>query len=135
MFTLRKDLQSNLNIDDQVMKCSNQNSMVLKNSQSEEKKIEKFHNILNKASIDLTELSKLSWSGIPVNYRPIVWRLLSGCLPVNLDKRESVLQRKRLDYFDFVKQYFYGNRDKTYQEIYHQVSFFMDFLGNLINDN
>ncbi|XP_062347577.1 TBC1 domain family member 22A isoform X3 [Cinclus cinclus] len=72
-------------------------------------------------SSSLDELRKLSWSGIPKRVRPIAWKLLSGYLPANVDRRESTLQRKRKEYFAFVEQYYDSRNDENHQDTYRQI--------------
>uniref|UniRef100_A0A665WVB3 TBC1 domain family, member 22a n=1 Tax=Echeneis naucrates TaxID=173247 RepID=A0A665WVB3_ECHNA len=67
------------------------------------------------------ELRKLSWSGIPRQVRPITWKLLSGYLPANAERRESVLQRKRQEYFGFIQQYYDSRNDEHHQDTYRQI--------------
>uniref|UniRef100_A0A669FAM0 TBC1 domain family, member 22a n=1 Tax=Oreochromis niloticus TaxID=8128 RepID=A0A669FAM0_ORENI len=67
------------------------------------------------------ELRKLSWSGIPRQVRPIAWKLLSGYLPANAERRESVLQRKRQEYFGFIQQYYDSRNDEHHQDTYRQI--------------
>ncbi|XP_071054579.1 TBC1 domain family member 22B isoform X2 [Onthophagus taurus] len=85
-----------------------------------ESKLERFE-VLLAGSPSLSELCQLSWSGIPLKVRAITWRLLSGYLPVNLERRQDVLDRKRKDYWSFVKQYYDTERDESYQDTYHQI--------------
>lgn len=55
--------------------------------------------------------------------RPVTWRLLSGYLPTSLERRNPVLERKRIDYQTLVKQYFHvDNRDESQQDTFRQVS-------------
>jgi len=75
---------------------------------------------LDAESADLDALRKLSWSGIPMQVRSTAWQLLSAYLPANKDRRQSVLTRKRNEYFNFVKQY-YDQRSTIHQETYHQI--------------
>uniref|UniRef100_A0A673CFN9 TBC1 domain family, member 22a n=1 Tax=Sphaeramia orbicularis TaxID=375764 RepID=A0A673CFN9_9TELE len=63
----------------------------------------------------------LSWSGIPRQVRPITWKLLSGYLPANAERRESVLQRKRQEYFGFIQQYYDSRNDEHHQDTYRQI--------------
>ena len=83
--------------------------------------------LLSDARLKLGELRQLSWSGVSPGVRcgggawrsgwgsrmrahggaarsPAVWRVLSGYLPVNVDRRSSVLERKRAEYRAFVEQ-------------------------------
>jgi TBC1 domain family member 2 len=87
-----------------------------------ETKLEKFRIVLDAPLLNLKELKELSWSGVPKKLRPISWRLLSGYLPSSLERRNSVLERKRIDYQKLVQQYFYvESRDEAQQDTYHQV--------------
>uniref|UniRef100_A0A673YZD5 TBC1 domain family member 22B n=1 Tax=Salmo trutta TaxID=8032 RepID=A0A673YZD5_SALTR len=70
---------------------------------------------------DTEELRKHSWSGIPREVRPITWRLLSGYLPVNMERRDLVLKRKRDEYFGFIEQYYHSRTDETYKDTYRQI--------------
>lgn len=62
----------------------------------------KFKSLLELANVDLEQLRKLSWSGIPEEIRPTVWKLLMSYLPANLDRREATLSRKRKEYEEFI---------------------------------
>lgn len=73
-------------------------------------------------SPSLQDLCKLSWSGIPVKVRAITWRLLSGYLPINLERRNGVLERKRQDYWTLVDKYYYTDHDETNRDIQHQIN-------------
>ncbi|XP_065166315.1 TBC1 domain family member 22B isoform X2 [Atheta coriaria] len=84
-----------------------------------EKRCEKFDALLA-GSPTLGELCDLSWSGIPFRLRPKVWKLLLGYLPMNTERRDDVLERKRQDYWAKVKQHYESERDQ-YQDTYHQI--------------
>jgi len=77
-----------------------------KNTEYTIHKISQFEELLTTPNIDLIKLRKLSWSGIPKKYRPMVWQLLMGYLPRNQDRREVTLQRKRKDFADTANQAF-----------------------------
>ncbi len=87
--------------------CENKNV-----NESETQKVRKsyretrFEVILTCDVVDLEVLKKLSWNGIPPNHRPMVWRLLTGCMPANKDRREMTLKRKRGEYRDALGQGF-----------------------------
>lgn len=80
-------------------------SIAAKNDEYESK-LEKYKTILEAPLLNLKALKELCWSGIPRKMRGVTWRLLSGHLPTSLERRESVLQRKRADYQKLVEQYF-----------------------------
>ena len=73
--------------------------------------------------MNLDELKKLAWTGIPSskylsnqitlllytgnpNLRAEVWRFLSDYIPVDQELREDTLKRKRSEYGNLVKHYF-----------------------------
>ncbi|KAF3859511.1 hypothetical protein F7725_021910 [Dissostichus mawsoni] len=90
-------------------------------TEREASRLDKFKQLLAGPNTDLEELRKLSWSGIPRQVRPITWKLLSGYLPVNAERRESVLQRKRQEYFGFIQQYYDSRNDEHHQDTYRQI--------------
>ncbi|XP_043569642.1 TBC1 domain family member 22A isoform X2 [Chiloscyllium plagiosum] len=85
-------------------------------------RLEKFRQLLAGPNTDLEELRKCSWSGIPRQVRPITWKLLSGYLPANAERRESTLQRKRAEYFAFIEQYYDSRNDEHHQDTYRQIA-------------
>ncbi|KAL6120178.1 tbc1d22b [Pungitius sinensis] len=87
----------------------------------EKNRLDKFKQLLASPNTDLEELRKHSWSGIPREVRPITWRLLSGYLPANKERRELVLRRKREEYFGFIEQYYHSRTDEHYKDTYRQI--------------
>uniref|UniRef100_A0A671U4R0 TBC1 domain family member 22B n=1 Tax=Sparus aurata TaxID=8175 RepID=A0A671U4R0_SPAAU len=87
----------------------------------EKSRLDKFKQLLASSNTDLEELRKHSWSGIPREVRPITWRLLSGYLPANEERRELVLRRKREEYFGFIEQYYHSRTDDHYKDTYRQI--------------
>ncbi|KAM6976981.1 TBC1 domain family member 22B [Aplochiton taeniatus] len=87
----------------------------------EKSRLDKFKQLLASPNTDLDELRKQSWSGIPREVRPITWRLLSGYLPANMERRELVLRRKRDEYFGFIEQYYHSRTDEHYKDTYRQI--------------
>ncbi|OQS00144.1 hypothetical protein THRCLA_06192 [Thraustotheca clavata] len=78
----------------------------------------------DKESVDLEKLRELSWGGVPVEFRPLVWKLLLSYVPPNKDRREAVLVRKRTEYQDLLGQYYYipdTDRGMKEQETLHQI--------------
>ncbi|MBN3322284.1 TB22B protein, partial [Atractosteus spatula] len=80
------------------------------------------------------ELRKHSWSGIPREVRPITWRLLSGYLPANMERRELVLRRKREEYFGFIQQYYDSRNDEHHRDTYRQGLGVWHSFGSLSAD-
>lgn len=61
----------------------------------------KFSKILtNDNSINIQELRKLAWNGIPSELRAITWQILLGYSPTNKFRQSSTLKRKREEYLD-----------------------------------
>uniref|UniRef100_A0A8C6WMB5 TBC1 domain family, member 22B n=1 Tax=Neogobius melanostomus TaxID=47308 RepID=A0A8C6WMB5_9GOBI len=87
----------------------------------EKSRLDKFRQLLSSPSADLDALRKHSWSGIPREVRPVTWRLLSGYLPANTERREQVLQRKREEYFGFIEQYYDSRTDEPHRDTYRQI--------------
>eukprot|EP01087_Luapelamoeba_hula_P013209 TRINITY_DN3775_c0_g1_i1.p1 TRINITY_DN3775_c0_g1~~TRINITY_DN3775_c0_g1_i1.p1 ORF type:complete len:687 (+),score=119.41 TRINITY_DN3775_c0_g1_i1:147-2207(+) len=69
-------------------------------------KYKKLEALFNMPTVDLVELRKLCWSGIPNKWRALAWKLLLGYVPTSNDRRESTLARKRLEYEQGISQYF-----------------------------
>ncbi|XP_075218943.1 TBC1 domain family member 22 [Lycorma delicatula] len=102
-------------------------------SESDTGKMAKFQALLDTALLNLNELRQLSWSGIPTEIRPNTWRLLAGYLPASLERRQQALERKRLDYWNLVKQYYdTKERDETYQDTYRQIHIDIPRMSPLI---
>lgn len=87
----------------------------------EKSRLDKFKHLLASPNTDLEELRKHSWSGIPREVRPVTWRLLSGYLPANKERRDLVLQRKREEYFGFIEQYYDSRTDEQNKDTYRQI--------------
>lgn len=90
-------------------------------SEREAFRLDKFQQLLAGPNTDLEELRRLSWSGIPKPVRPITWKLLSGYLPANAERRAATLRRKREEYFAFVERYYDSRNDEGHQDTYRQI--------------
>jgi TBC1 domain family member 2 len=76
-----------------------------------------FEKVLNADVINMAELRKLAWNGIPCAYRAQVWKILLGYLPTNAARRQQTLQRKRAEYRDAIAQHYDMDDDaRTVQE-------------------
>jgi len=64
-----------------------------------------FDRILRESVVNIVELRKLGWNGIPPQHRPIAWKILLGYLPTNSTRRAAALRRKRAEYLDAVAQH------------------------------
>ncbi|XP_004710799.1 TBC1 domain family member 22B [Echinops telfairi] len=87
----------------------------------EKTRLEKFRQLLSSHNTDLDELRKCSWPGVPREVRPVTWRLLSGYLPANTERRALTLQRKREEYFGFIEQYYDSRNEEHHQDTYRQI--------------
>ncbi|CAH02943.1 GTPase-activating protein GYP1 [Kluyveromyces lactis] len=87
-------------------------------------RIEKFKKLIkpkdSTTQVNLPEIRKLAWNGIPMVHRPVVWKLLIGYLPSNLKRQEQVLNRKRLEYKQGVDHIFSDNHEKDVTT-WHQI--------------
>uniref|UniRef100_A0A803J5Y6 TBC1 domain family member 22A n=1 Tax=Xenopus tropicalis TaxID=8364 RepID=A0A803J5Y6_XENTR len=104
-----------LKMADQAISCGSELN------EREAFRVEKFKQLLAGPNTDLDELRKLSWSGVPKSVRSITWKLLTGYLPANVERRESTLKRKQKEYFAFIEQYYSSRNDDTNQSTYRQV--------------
>ncbi|XP_056628540.1 TBC1 domain family member 22B isoform X1 [Triplophysa dalaica] len=105
-----------------VARISDQNSSGAPPMTVREKtRLDKFKQLLASPNTDLEELRKHSWSGMPREVRPVTWRLLSGYLPANKERRDLVLQRKREEYFGFIEQYYHSRTDDNHRDTYRQI--------------
>ncbi|GAA96951.1 hypothetical protein E5Q_03625 [Mixia osmundae IAM 14324] len=82
---------------------------------------EKFVTCLSAESIDLTQLRKLAWSGVPDELRPAVWQLLLGYLPGPATRRAAALSRKRQEYAEAVRLAFSRGEANLDPAIWHQI--------------
>lgn len=95
--------------------------------------MDKFQLLLEASVLNLDELRHLSWSGVPAKLRSVTWRLLSEYLPANLERRQHALERKRLDYWNLVKQYYDVERDEGFQDTYRQIHIDIPRMSPLIS--
>eukprot|EP00158_Paraphelidium_tribonemae_P004612 Partr_v1_DN26872_c0_g1_i3_m40406 putative TBC1 domain family member len=84
-------------------------------------RIEKFHRLITRDNIDLEQLRKHSWNGIPENFRPVTWKLLMGYMPSNFERRENTLSKKRRDYKQYIAETFGKGNSSLDQTIWHQI--------------
>lgn len=69
-------------------------------------RLQKFRRLLQEGNINMNELRELAWSGIPTEVRAMTWQLLLGYLPTKADRRVTILERKRQEYLEGVRQAF-----------------------------
>lgn len=71
-----------------------------------ESKVKELKNLLQQDDLDMQKFTKLCWSGLPQEVRSIAWKILTGYVPTNKQRREASLQRKRKEYLDLVDKYY-----------------------------
>ncbi|KAJ1659644.1 GTPase-activating protein [Dispira simplex] len=81
----------------------------------------RFETCLKEGNVDLVRLRKLSWNGIPEQFRAMTWQLLMGYLPTNADRRAQTLARKRKEYADCVAQTFAQGVAGLESTLWHQI--------------
>ncbi|VDN56438.1 unnamed protein product [Dracunculus medinensis] len=77
--------------------------------------------LLSSSDIDLEQLRKDCWMGIPHKLRPSIWRILSGYVPTSFERREMTLSRKRQEYWHYVEQYFHTRFEDQHQDTFRQI--------------
>jgi len=83
-----------------------------------------FENCITAPIVNIRDLSRLSWNGVPNKYRAQAWKILLGYLPANAARRQSTLDRKRHEYRDAILQHYDiddGTRTLQEQETLRQV--------------
>ncbi|KAF7428299.1 GTPase-activating protein [Pleurotus ostreatus] len=81
----------------------------------------KFVDCLTSRDVNVVELRKLAWAGIPEDLRPVAWQLLLGYLPLPTPTRQATLERKREEYKSLVELAFARDREGLDQQIWHQI--------------
>ncbi|KNE71365.1 hypothetical protein AMAG_15599 [Allomyces macrogynus ATCC 38327] len=76
--------------------------------------------VLEAPTVDMANLKKLCWAGIPPEFRTLCWQLLMGYLPPTADRRDATLARKRKEYADTVQQNF-GTEEPADKALMHQI--------------
>ncbi|KAL1670097.1 rab-GTPase-TBC domain-containing protein [Schizophyllum commune] len=81
----------------------------------------KFVDCLSAEDVNIAELRKIAWAGIPQDLRPMAWQLLLGYIPLATPQRIATLQRKRQEYLSLVEVAFARDRQGLDQQIWHQI--------------
>ncbi|KAI0630103.1 RabGAP/TBC [Trametes polyzona] len=81
----------------------------------------RFINCITRDDVDIAQLRKLAWNGVPEDLRPLVWPLLLGYLPLPKATRTSTLARKRREYASLAETTFSRGREGLDQQIWHQI--------------
>lgn len=97
---------------------------VFKDLDEDSSRIQKFESILNSSPINLSELEKLSWKGIPKCFRAVCWKLLSDYLPLKKELQKKTIEQKRNSYWESVTECY----SPTFLELNH------DTLRQILSD-
>lgn len=81
----------------------------------------KFVDCLTSPDVNIVDLRKQAWSGIPSDLRPMAWQLLLGYLPLPTPMRATTLTRKRKEYISLVELTFSRGHEGLDQQIWHQI--------------
>lgn len=74
-------------------------------NETEKRLLAKYERILwGSKNVRLNELRDISWHGIPLQYKSLVWKLLLGYLPPNAKRHEQILKQKRQSYRNGIVQ-------------------------------
>ena len=66
----------------------------------------KFQRLLESDPVDVDSLRKLSWSGVPVQFRAAAWQTLLGYLPSTRERQATSVSKKKAEYQQTVSLYF-----------------------------
>ena len=97
---------------------------ISKDADEDLSRLEKFQQILDSNPVNLTELEKLSWKGIPKMYRAVCWKLLSDYLPLKKELQEKTIEQKRNSYWESVTECY----SPTFLDLNHET------LRQILND-
>lgn len=91
------------------------------NQSQEQTKIEKFQKIIESNPVNLEDLQKACWKGIPCSYRPICWKLLSDYLPLKQELQEKAIEQKRNAYWESVNEHYSSIYIDSHHEMLRQI--------------
>jgi len=96
-------------------------SSIITKTEIDDQKEKKFQQILDQSIVDLNELRKSSWNGIPKRCRATAWKFLCGYLPSKAERRDETLNRKRDEYWSYVRQYYHTRDHIEHQDTFRQI--------------
>jgi len=101
-------------------------------TEKERSKCAKFDQLLSGSPVNMSELEKLAWSGVPRQYRSRVWQMLCGYQPPG--RGEEVVKRRREEYQGYVNQYF-NNKEgdsKDNKDTFRQIAIDVPRMSPLV---
>jgi len=99
-------------------------------TEKEKTKCSKFEHLLRNPPVNLQDLEKLSWSGVPASFRSRVWKILCGYLPPG--KSDEVVKRKREEYAGYVNQYFNNKEEDIHKDTFRQIAIDVPRMSPLV---
>ena len=104
------------------MQYNNYSHYLMNINQAEETaKIEKFKRIISNNPINLEELQKACWKGIPKVWRATCWKVLSDYLPLKQELQEKTIDQKRNSYWESVNEHYSSIYIDTHHETLRQI--------------
>lgn len=93
------------------------------NTPLEKQRVKKFDDLLEQRSIDLEQLRKLAWSGVPNEYRERVWKILICYMPptADPDRLLATITRKRREYQELVQEYYPQRLTPPHKDMFRQI--------------
>jgi len=100
----------------------------------EQKRVKLFYDEIQKEDIiDVDNLRKLSCQGMPTINRPIYWKILLNYLPTNKSKWEEVLEQKRNEYKEWIKDLLPQTLCEIEDTVESYETYYEDTLINDVN--
>jgi hypothetical protein len=96
-------------------------SQIAQSKEQQDRRRERIEDCLLKDDVDIAQLRKIAWNGVPTPLRPIVWPILLGYLPLSSAARLQALQRKRQEFSTLVELTFSKGKEGLDQHIWHQI--------------
>ena len=120
--TKKEDESSGNKSESSISTLTRVNSSNLPQLSSKERaRLDKFTQLLSHKQLEMQQLRKSAWSGVPALKRAQVWRLLCGYEPSSLDRRRTALNRKRNEYKALIDRYFEPRNDPEHSHTFRQI--------------
>ncbi|KAL0956329.1 hypothetical protein HGRIS_002481 [Hohenbuehelia grisea] len=114
-------IQNRPHIKAEVLPSNDKSEKLMRERSIKTNRRHKFIECLTGQDVNIGELRKLAWAGIPEDLRPVAWQLLLGYLPLPAPHRKTTLERKRGEYKSLVELAFARDREGLDQQIWHQI--------------
>ena len=86
-------------------------------STSSTKRLANFLRLLQDDALSLPQLRRLAWSGVPVEVRSLVWKILLEYVPTARARRDATLDSKRREYHGYLASYDAACRQQSEDDI------------------